>query len=131
MNGIETSVRNTRPPPGVSLMLLFEDNQREGSLPSQVRRRRNSSVLSFQGAEYPLTCDAVKVVEALIARRDARERDLIFAEAVRRLELMRESFGKRLWFSGVEFSSAELSLEERGDITVKRRPVISGILQTI
>lgn len=89
------------------------------------------AVLTFAGEDFKLTAEAAAVVTELIKRRrDTRERDLIIAEAVRRLKGWRRAHGAGIWFCGVEFSSAEIYLERRRLVSEHRTPVLAEILGT-
>jgi hypothetical protein len=93
------------------------------------RKRRDSPpTLTHKGEDFNLTREAVTIFDELVRRRTPVERDLILEEAVRRLKAWRAQFGKKLWFCGVEISSSELYLEERGLVSIQRLPVLAAIV---
>lgn len=72
------------------------------------------NVLSYRGEDFKMTRDGAAVVRGVFERRTAAEQVLILDEGIRRLKAMRKQFGRGLWLCGVEVSSAELALEEKG-----------------
>jgi hypothetical protein len=78
------------------------------------------NVLSYRGEDFKMTKDGAAVVRGVFERRPAAEQVLILDEGIRRFKAMRRRFGRNLWLCGVEVSSAELMLEERGRIERRR-----------
>lgn len=98
--------------------------------PGAKSKRAPPTMLHFGGESFKLSKEAVEIVEGIIRRRrKARERNLIIAEAVRRLKAWRAIYGEHIWFTGVELSSAELSLEERGLIVQQRTPIVAALMK--
>lgn len=96
------------------LSLLGMEGARSAKPEANGAKAKPCNVLSHRGEDFKMTSDGAAVVRGVFERRKPCEQVLILDEGVRRLKLTRKRFGRGLWLCGVEVSSAELALEERG-----------------